>query len=268
VTWLQKPDGVRLRYTDRGEGERTIVLVHGWKGSHRLWDPAVMRLAERFRVVAFDNRGMGESDKPGGPYDFDVLADDLGFVLEELGVEDATLVGWSMGCSISLQYLSRGGGRVGRLVLVNGPIVLRASEDFPFGVQPDQLDGYLDGLAADWPQAELDFVLESMREPDGAFAQFGFQVAMQTPLEMAMRIVRAQTELDHRQAVADLEMPVLAIYGGLDPYYPEALAEWIADRARDGRYEIFENSAHAPHHDEADRFAAVVGAFANQQEED
>jgi pimeloyl-ACP methyl ester carboxylesterase len=268
VTWLTKPDGTRLRYTDRGTGRRTIVLVHGWKGSHRLWDPAVMRLAERFRVIAFDNRGMGESDKPGGPYDFDVLADDLGFVLEELGVEDATLVGWSMGCSISLQYLSRGGGRVGKLVLMNGPIVLRASDDFPFGVQPDQLDGYLDGLAAGWPQAELGFVLESMREPDGAFAQFSFQVAMQTPLEMAMRIVRAQTELDHRDAVAALAVPVLAIYGGLDPYYPEALAEWIADRAPDGRYEIFENSAHAPHHDEAERFAAVVGAFANEQEED
>ena len=84
-----------------------------------------------------------------------------------------------------------------------------------------------------------------MREPDGAFSQFSFQVAMQTPLEMAMRIVRAQTELDHREALAALELPVLAIYGGLDPYYPEALAEWIADRARDGRYEIFENSAHA-----------------------
>jgi pimeloyl-ACP methyl ester carboxylesterase len=60
---------------------------------------------------------------------------------------------------------------------------------------------------------------------------------------------------------------VLAIYGGLDPYYPEALAEWIADRAPDGRYEIFENSAHAAHQDEADRFAAVVGAFANEQED-
>jgi non-heme chloroperoxidase len=267
VTWLTKPDGVRLRYTDRGEGERTIVLVHGWKGSHRLWDPAVMRLAERFRVIAFDNRGMGESDKPAGPYDFDVLADDLGFVMEELGVEDATLVGWSMGCSISLQYLSRGGGRVGRLVLMNGPIVLRASDDFPFGVQPDQLDGYLDGLAAGWPEAELDFVRESMREPDGAFSQFSFQVAMQTPLEMAMRIVRAQTELDHRGALADLEIPVLAIYGGLDPYYPTDLAAWIAERAKDGRHEIFENSAHAAHHDEADRFAAVVGAFANEQED-
>ena len=265
MSYLTARDGTRLRYTDRGAGERTIVLVHGWKGSHRLWDPATMRLAERFRVIAFDNRGMGESDKPGGPYNFDVLADDLDFVLTELGAREVTLVGWSMGCSISLQYLSRGGDRAARLVLVNGPIVLRASGDFPFGVESEQLDGYLEGLAAGWPEAELDFVRESMREPDGAFSRFSFQVAMQTPLEMAMRIVRAQVELDHREVLASLEIPILAIYGALDPYYPVELAAWIADQARDGRYEIFDNSAHAPHHDEADRFAETVTAFAEEE---
>ena len=78
MSFLTTPAGVRLRYTDRGSGDRTIVLVHGWKGSHRLWDPAVYRLMRDFRVIAFDNRGMGESDKPAGPYDFSVLADDLG----------------------------------------------------------------------------------------------------------------------------------------------------------------------------------------------
>jgi pimeloyl-ACP methyl ester carboxylesterase len=266
MSYLTTPDGTRLRCTDRGEGTRTIVLVHGWKGSHRLWDPAVQRLAERFRVIAFDNRGMGESDKPAGPYDFGVLAADLGFVLAELEADEVTLVGWSMGCSISLEYLRRSGARVARLVLVNGPIVLRASADFPFGIEAAQLDGYLDGLAAGWPQSELDFVRESMREPEGAFAAFSFQVAMQTPLETAMRIVRAQAELDHREALSALELPVLALYGRLDPYYPVELAAWIADQARDGHHEIFENSAHAPHHDEADRFAAVVGAFAEEEE--
>lgn len=265
MSYLTTPDGTRLRFTDRGAGERTIVLVHGWKGSHRLWDPAVDRLAGRFRVIAFDNRGMGESDKPAGPYDFDVLADDLDFVLAELEAREVTLVGWSMGCSISLEYLRRGGDRAARLVLVNGPIVLRATEDFPFGVEAAQLDGYLDDLAARWPEAELEFVRESMREPDGAFSRFSFQVALQTPLEMAMRIVRAQAELDHREVVAGLQIPVLAVYGGLDPYYSGALAAWIADRAPDGRHEIFENSAHAPHHDEAERFAAVVGAFAEER---
>ncbi len=148
---------------------------------------------------------------------------------------------------------------------MNGPIILRSREDFPSGWRTSSSTATSTASPAAWPQAELDFVRGSMKDPDGAFSQFSFQVAMQTPLEMAMRIVRAQGELDHREALANLKLPVLAIYGGLDPYYPEALAEWIADRAQDGRYEIFENSAHAAHHDEADRFAAVVGAFADEE---
>ena len=53
-------------------------------------------------------------------------------MLETLGADDVTLVGWSMGCTISLEYLARGGGRVARLVLMNGPIRLaRTDDDLP-----------------------------------------------------------------------------------------------------------------------------------------
>jgi non-heme chloroperoxidase len=264
VSFITTPDGTRLRYTDRGSGEKTIVLVHGWKGSHRMWDTATVRLAENHRVVAFDNRGMGESDKPGGRYDFDVLADDLDFVLSELDVRDATVVGWSMGVSISLQYLGRGEGRdrVSRLVLINGPIILRRRSDFPFGIEQEQLDGYLRDLAAGWPGAEREFARGANVDPDSAFAELYYTVALQTPLEMAMRIVHEQVKLDHREALAGIELPVLALYGGLDPYYPNELAEWIAETAPNGSFEVFEQSAHAPHYDEADRFAARIGAFA------
>ena len=62
MSYVETPDGVRLRICDRGRGGHTFVLVHGWKQSHRLFDPAIARLCERHRVVAFDHRGMGESD--------------------------------------------------------------------------------------------------------------------------------------------------------------------------------------------------------------
>jgi non-heme chloroperoxidase len=265
MSFLTKPDGVRLRYTDRGEGEQTIVLIHGWKGSHRKWDPAVYRFAEDgYRVIAFDNRGMGESDKPSGPYDFDVLADDLDFVLKELGAENVTLVGWSMGVSISLQYLARGGDRAARVVLINGPIILRATEEFPWGVPADQLDGYFEKLAAGWPGAERDFAGEALRDPEGPLADFYYQVALQTPLEMSMRIVRAQAELDHREVLGGLDIPVLAIYGAHDPYYPTDLADWIAEKAPNGRAVIFEESAHGPHFDELDLFVETIGNFAKE----
>jgi non-heme chloroperoxidase len=261
MSFLTTPEGVRLRYTDRGEGE-TILLVHGWKGSHRMWDPAVYRLMRDFRVVAYDNRGMGESDKPSGRYDFDVLADDLGFVLETLDLDGVTLVGWSMGVTISLEYLRRGGGRVGRLVLMNGPLKLTQTPEFPWTMTDEQLRGYLDSLAAGWPEAEEAFSRGALRDPRSAYADLYYQIALQTPLELAMRIVDEQAKIDHTPVVGTLELPVLAAYGRHDPYYPITLAEYIADRAPNGRHVVFEESAHAPHYEEADRFAEVIGSFA------
>ena len=261
MSYLMTPDGVRLRYTDRGEGEHTIVLVHGWKGSHRMWDPAVYRLMREFRVIAFDNRGMGESDKPGGRYDFSVLADDLAFVLEALSTTDVTLVGWSMGCSISLEYLARGGGRVARLVLMNGPLRLTQTPEFPWTMTQEQLRGYLDDLAARWPDAEEAFSRGALRDPDSAYADLYYQVALQTPLEMAMRIVDEQVAIDHIPVLPTLRIPVLAAYGRHDPYYPVALAEYIAASTPQGSHVVFEESAHAPHYEEPDRFCEVIREF-------
>ena len=264
MSFLTTPEGVRLRYTDRGSGERTIVLVHGWKGSHRMWDPAVYRLMREFRVIAFDNRGMGESDKPGGRYDFEVLADDLEFVLETLSAREVTLVGWSMGCTISLEYLARGGARAARLVLVNGPLKLTRTPEFPWTMSEEQLRGYLDALAASWPDAERAFSLGALRDPSSAYAELYYQVALQTPLELASRIVEEQVRVNHIPVLAELRIPVLALYGRHDPYYPAALAEYIAEHAREGSHVIFEESAHAPHYEEPDRFCAVVGEFARR----
>jgi non-heme chloroperoxidase len=262
LSFIEAPDGARLRYIDRGEGPETVVLVHGWKGSHRMWDPAVQRLADEFRVVALDTRGMGESDRPTDRYDFDLLADDLTFALERLGVRDATLVGWSMGCSISLQYLARGGDRAARLVLINGPVKLESDEGFDGGLAPGQLDTYVDDLVAGWPGSELEFARDAVVDAAGRYTDFYYQTALQTELIDSIRIVREQARLDHRAVLACLGVPVLALYGRHDPYYDEGLARYIAETAPVGSYLMFEESAHPIHYEEPERFRQVIGEFA------
>jgi non-heme chloroperoxidase len=262
MSYLVTADGVRLRLCDRGEGPSTIVLVHGWKQSHRLWDETVAALSERHRVVAYDLRGMGESDKPRARYDFDEHADDLAAVIGELGLRDVTLVGWSMGCSVSLQYLARrGAGAVGRLVLINGPLRLTTAEDFPHAMAAATVDGVLDDLAAHWPTRERAFVTASIRDPHPDQVEWLLGIALQTPLDVALRAVREQLALDHREVVRTLAVPVLAAYGRADPYYPTALADWIAANAPRGEQVIFEHSAHCIPFEEGPRFRAELEAF-------
>src|SRR5690606_16102127 len=100
---------VRLHYVDEGEG-RPLVLIHGWPLSHRMWEPQINALTGvGLRVIAYDRRGFGESDKPADGYDYDTLAADLNALLEALDVKDATLVGFSMGGGEVARYLSRYG---------------------------------------------------------------------------------------------------------------------------------------------------------------
>lgn len=256
------PDGTRLHLTTRGDGAG-VVLVHGWKGSSRVWDRTVAALEGRFRVVAYDLRGMGASDKPDSRYDFDQHADDLACILEALDLHDATLVGWSMGCSVSLQHMARGGARVGRLVLVNGPVRLTRTDDFPWSMTQAELDGYVEAVERSWPEQELAFQREAFHRPVEHVVEWMLAIALQTPLDVVLKTVRAQALLDHRDVVRSLAVPVLAVYGRHDPYYPPALANWIASTAPRGEALIMEKSAHLPFLEaDADFFNRAVARFA------
>jgi non-heme chloroperoxidase len=262
VSYLELPDGVRLRLCDRGAGELPFVLLHGWKQSHRLWDPTIARLAARHRVVAFDLRGMGESDKPNSRYDFDELAGDLGAVLEALDLREVTLVGWSMGCTVALEHLRREDRRVARLVLLNGPVRLIRTADWPHGLDQERLDGYLEDMARYWPVRERRFLAESLLEAHPEHVDWLVRTALQTPLDVALAVVREQAKLDHRHVVEGLQIPVLAVYSRHDPYYPVELADWIAETAQLGERVILEASAHCAPFEEPDALCAALEAFA------
>lgn len=261
MSYLSVGDSLRLRIADRGAGP-AIVLVHGWKMSHRAWDRVVQALAGEFRVVAYDLRGMGESDKPNCNYDFAEYGEDLHAVLSALEIEDATLVGWSMGCSVSLSCLSRRPARVGRLMLLNGPIKLISTDDFPFGITRELLDEVVADIADRWPEREREFNAKYFWKAHPEHVDWFTRIALQTPLDVVLRVVRNQAELDQRAVLAGLQIPVLAAYGRHDPYYDTGLADWIAATAPLGRAVIFERSAHCPPIEETQRFVQVLSEFA------
>src|SRR5262249_18768149 len=156
--------------------------------------------------------------------------------LDELGLEDVTLVGWSMGCSVSLQHLSRGGRRVGRLVLINGPIKLARTEDdsFPWSMTEDGLEAYFSDMEEHWPSSERQFVEDSLHNPGTDLVNVIFAITQQAPLDGLLKIVRAQAKLDFRALLPQIQIPVLALYGRHDPYYPVELGDWIAEQCPRG----------------------------------
>ncbi len=264
MTFISLSDGTRLRCTTRGSTGPFVVLVHGWKQSHRLFDQTVQRLAPNHRVIAFDQRGTGESDKPDSSYDFELLAADLIEVMEQHAVEDATLVGWSMGCTTVLSCMARQPSRVGRVVLLNGPIRLSRTTDFDLALPQDQLIAYIDGLEADWPREQQDFLADSLLPENRSITPLLEFAAWQTPLDIALRLVRNQSLIDHRSTIERLTVPVLAAYSDRDPYWPVGLGDWIARQAPHGRLHVFRNSAHCAPLEEPEEFARVLVDFTRE----
>src|SRR4051794_15563470 len=101
----QSNQKVELHYTDFGTG-KPVVLIHGWPSTSQMWEYQQAPLAEAgFRVIAFDRRGFGRSSIPYKAYDYDTLASDLNAIIEELDLNEVTLVGFSMGGGEVVRYL-------------------------------------------------------------------------------------------------------------------------------------------------------------------
>ncbi|MCH8026194.1 MAG: alpha/beta hydrolase, partial [Chloroflexi bacterium] len=100
-------DGVTLRYLDWGGDGPPLILIHATGFLAALWRPIAERLSARFRVVAMDQRGHGESDKPPDGYRFDVFADDLQRLIEALELESPIAAGHSSGGTTIVVHAAR-----------------------------------------------------------------------------------------------------------------------------------------------------------------
>lgn len=110
--------GERLAFVDEGEGE-TILLIHGMAGSAQTWRAIVPQLAKKYRVIAPDLLGHGQSSKPRTDYSLGAFAVGLRDLLDELGVRSATVVGHSLGGGIAMQFLYQHPDYCNRLVLIS-----------------------------------------------------------------------------------------------------------------------------------------------------
>ena len=138
---IEGQETVSLYFEDYGQG-KPVVLIHGWPLSRRMWEYQVRTLVEAgYRVVSYDRRGFGDSDKPWDGYEYDTLSADLQALMGALELRDATLVGFSMGGGEVARYFGQyGSERVSKAVFVSAvtPYMLK-TDDNPSGVDHERL---------------------------------------------------------------------------------------------------------------------------------
>lgn len=256
-------DGVGLHYEERGEG-RPVLIVPGWGMSVRWFDGQLEGLSDRMRVIVFDPRGQGDSDKVSRGQRMARLARDVEDVIERLALEDVVLVGWSLGVSTVLAYVDVfGTERLSKVVLVDGGTKLINDDDWDLGFVD------LEGAAAWRTLVESDLDAAARQVVPAFFAS--------PPAESELAWMVAETvkcdgsglglitwnvlNQDYRDVPAKLDVPTLVIAGSHDAVIPAGNAPWLAERIADARLSMFANSAHCPFIEERERFNEELATF-------
>ncbi|MHA1803315.1 MAG: alpha/beta fold hydrolase [Promethearchaeota archaeon] len=111
-------NGIKICYEIKGEGE-PLFLVHGFGAKKEVWVGQFEPLSKHFKVIRFDNRGAGKSDRPNQPYTMEMFADDLAGLMDALNIPKAHIVGWSLGGMIVQKFLILYPEKVKKAVLIN-----------------------------------------------------------------------------------------------------------------------------------------------------
>ena len=220
---------VNLHVDDTGGVGRAVVLIHGWPLSGESWSEQIPALtAAGFRVISYDRRGFGRSDKPRSGYDYDTLTDDLQAILETLNVTDATLVGFSMGGGEVARYVSRfGEERLHSVVFASAvPPFMHQQADNPDGPLTEELaNGMTEGLEAD-PASFYDgftvqfFTANGELKVTEAQRQDALRLANQADKNAALQAMAAFGSTDFREDLPKVTVPTLVIHGDGDGVVP------------------------------------------------
>lgn len=218
-----------LHVDDTGGSGRPVVLIHGWPLSGEAFKDQVPALqAAGYRVVTYDRRGFGRSDKPMTGYTYDTLAEDLHAVVEQLDLQEATLVGFSMGGGEVARYFSKyGADRVRSAVFASAvPPYLMHGEDNPDGplskeqaagmtadLTKDQ-DAFYDGFTKDF--FSVDGVLKVTEEQ----RQEALALCRQADKKAALACMAAFAGTDFREDLPKVGVPVLVLHGDGDATVP------------------------------------------------
>jgi pimeloyl-ACP methyl ester carboxylesterase len=235
-------NGIDLAYEDTGGEGPAVLFVHGLGGSANGWLAQLRACEERgWRGVAHDQRGAGRSQKPPGPYSVETWSEDLVALLDALGMDDAALVGHSVGCMVAERAALALGERVRGLALCGGTLAWPAEAGPVFAERVRQARaGLMDQIAEAVAGGGLS---ERCRVEDPRLLGLMLEmIAGNDPTAYAE--CAAATGAAAMVDPETLTCPVLAFCGSEDPVTPPAAAEAIAAAVPDGRTDLVEGAAH------------------------
>jgi 3-oxoadipate enol-lactonase len=254
--------GVKIAYEILGDGE-PLTLVHGLAYDRAGWGRFPELLARTFRVVLIDNRGVGESDAPPGPYAVAQMAGDVAAVLDEAGIERTHLFGVSLGGYIAQEFTLTYPDRVDKLILASTA---------PGGPQAHPMPQETQEVFARYPTMEREaglrmFVENSLGErgvrelPELVEEIVRYRLGHAPTVEAWVAQATAGATFDSYDRVSAIDKPTLVIAGGADVVVDPRNADLLGELLPNARVAIVPDRGHLLVWEDSERAAELVTEF-------
>ena len=265
--------GIRLHYLDWGREDRPWLLcLHGAAQNAHMWDFTALALCTRYRVIALDQRGHGDSAwAPNGEYDRASYVGDVGRFADDLGMEEFVLIGLSMGGSNSVAYAATHPDRVKALVVVDvGPEPARAGGRAVnnFVTQKDVLDTYEEFVqrVIEYSPFRPEWQIRSslrhslMQRPDGKWT-WKYDPVLRDPARRTQRQTVQEDPESRWQLWERIACPTLIVRGEQSDVLSSEVAQRMLERNANSRLVEVANAGHRVPGDNPVAFEEAVLAF-------
>lgn len=233
--------GARIYWDEQGQGE-AILLIMGLSYSSDMWFRTRPVLAAQYRTIAFDNRGVGRSDVPPGPYSIALMASDAAAVLDAAGVESAHILGVSMGGMIAQEFALQYPHRVRSLILgCTSPGGVHAIQAEPSVNQTLSRDRMT-------PEEAAEAIIPFIYDPGTPRSRIDEDMAIRRPWvqrpEGFMAQVLAIVTWEAYSRLSRIQAPTLVVHGESDRLVPSGNGELLAARISGAKLVMIPRASH------------------------
>ncbi len=260
-------NGEQLYYEDTGSGDQTIVMLHGWTSSHEVFAPVVQEISKETRCITYDHRGHGNSkDANREKVTMDTLASDLNELICAFDLHDITLLGWSMGAGVAMNYTSLYGCSALRQVVLCDMSPKQINDgEWKLGLYQGKYtkEDMLEERGKDFYRLYKEFVI-------GAVPKYGKVPGflLKRPLKEILSkcdegvlksLSASMKEKDFRESVGKITVPLSYFYAVPGSLFSPDLAAWYGENVQTPfRAVPFENSTHMLVSEHPEQFAEEV----------
>ena len=255
-------NGVEIYYIDIGAPKALpVVLIHGFPFSHEMWQPQIEFLKSKFRVIAYDIRGHGNSGVGDGQYMIESFVDDLVGLLNHLKIEKAVLCGLSLGGYIALRVIERNPERVKALILADTQsksdsteTKLRRAASIK-SIKTLGVKQYAESFV------KAVFSTDSLAKKNYAVEKIKQIIQLNSSLGICGALLALASRTDTTETLAGIKVPTLILVGEHDTLTPPLASQEMHDKVPKSEIHLISNTAHMSNLENPDEFNELILGF-------